>query len=518
MMMVLVAVAMATILATAYLASRDNSIFIGDNVERAAQSRWAALSALQTGRAILETKKPWRTTHTAGKLLDNYPLAGAMVTLEARDLETFSPPSATTEYVELTATAIVDGVTQIAVARAYVPLQTSGIVSVDHNEFAIFAVDDILLAAQATVTRWPLAAQSALGRRIHMGTASQSSGSVQINDDAVVVDGTLLYELGASGTLLINNSPLSIEKIAMADEIPAPAAPDTGVANPQTTSTDLDVDGTTYSISSTRRYWDGDVDNGTLTLNGDITVVFEDDLYVVNNSTIRVNGNVKLVVFDDLTMSNNGAIELIGNATLTLFFGDRIIMTNSYIGEDRIANERDNSGYAPLIDVNRIGIFSIDDSSGSDRYFRLTQNSVVKGVIYSPTMDFEIHDDSALYGRVTGLDITIDGNGALFYDHALDPRNGYTNPESDLFLASNGDIASQFQSLSSLNPTPLTNAADALALHVVAFGQTYGTTPPPPEDPPVPPTQPTPRTVPVEFTITSFGTDMLQVEDELAGM
>ncbi len=518
MMMVLVAIAMATILATAYLASRDNSAPIGNNVERATQSRWAALSALQIGRAILETKKPWRTSHTAGKLLDNYPVAGAMVTLEARDLETLGPPTAGTRYVELTATATVNGVTQVAVARAYVPFVTSGIVSVDHNELAIFAQDDILLSANATVTRWPLATQSALGLRINLGTQSQSSGSVQINDSAVIVDGTLFYEAGASGTLLINSSPLAIEQVAMADEIPAPDAPDTGVADPPTTSSDLDVDGSTSTISSNRRYWDGDVDNGTLNLNGNITVVIENDLMIVNNSTVRINGNVKLVVFDDLTMSNNGAIELMGNSTLKLFFGDRIVLTNSYIGEDRIGNERDNSGYAPLIDVNRILVFDIDNTSGTDRHFRLTQNSVVKGVVYAPTMDFEVHDNSALYGRATGMDVTLDGSGALFYDHALDPRNGYTNLGSDLFVSVNGDIVSQFESLSSLNATPLTNAADALDLHAIAFGQTYGTTPPPPPDPPLPPDQPTPRTVTVEFTITSFGTDMFQAEEDTAGM
>ena len=53
MMLVLVSVALATILASAYLASRDNSVVIGRNCTAAASARWSALSALETSFVLL---------------------------------------------------------------------------------------------------------------------------------------------------------------------------------------------------------------------------------------------------------------------------------------------------------------------------------------------------------------------------------------------------------------------------------------------------------------------------------
>ena len=49
MMLVLISLALATILASAYLASRDNSLAIGRNATASAAARWAALSALEIG-------------------------------------------------------------------------------------------------------------------------------------------------------------------------------------------------------------------------------------------------------------------------------------------------------------------------------------------------------------------------------------------------------------------------------------------------------------------------------------
>ena len=67
MLLVLVSLMLATIMATAYLASRDNSLPIGDNIEAATAARWAALSALDTTQALLETETDWRTADPQGR-------------------------------------------------------------------------------------------------------------------------------------------------------------------------------------------------------------------------------------------------------------------------------------------------------------------------------------------------------------------------------------------------------------------------------------------------------------------
>ncbi|MCZ6811090.1 MAG: hypothetical protein O7D97_03725, partial [Planctomycetota bacterium] len=98
MLLVLVGLMIGTILATAYLASRDNSAAIGENIAAAARARWGAASALELGIAIMQTQTDWRTSHINGKLLDDYSfLAGATIDLDIIDLQTALPPTAESE-------------------------------------------------------------------------------------------------------------------------------------------------------------------------------------------------------------------------------------------------------------------------------------------------------------------------------------------------------------------------------------------------------------------------------------
>ena len=121
----------ATILTTAYLASRDNSALIGDNVADSAAARWAAESGLEMGAALLETEVDWRTMHDNGKLLDDLAVSGGSVDLDVVDLLTGTPPTTLTEHVQLTSIATVDGVQQTSVATAWVPAPTTSGADID---------------------------------------------------------------------------------------------------------------------------------------------------------------------------------------------------------------------------------------------------------------------------------------------------------------------------------------------------------------------------------------------------
>lgn len=509
MMLVLVSVVMATILATAYLASRDNSAPISNNIANAASARWAALSGLQTAVAILQTETDWRTNHVNGKLLDNYPLAGALVTVELRDIVLDGPPTSTSENLEVSVTADVAGITQVAVATAFVPLVTPGnALCNDLREFAIF-VDDLTMSDQATVTRWPMAPQTALGRRVLIGTQSTSSGSIQLGDSAACLDTTLYYEAGASASMFVNSTATPVDLVALPDEIPMPYAPGPGVTYPSTTSSDLDLDEDVRVYTSNKRYDDVTLLDSQMTLQGNVTFIVEDDSSI-EGSTIYIDGNVTMVLFDDVYMTMESSIELLAGAKLAIYFGDEFELHDGYIGDVRPDDVRDNSGTAPAMDLTRIVMYSIDNSDGDSRYLHLSQNSVVKGTIYAPTMDVRIEDDSALYGSVACDDMVMTENAALFYDHALDLRTGYSNTASPLF-ESDGDIKSTFLTLGQFNPAVLESIAGAMNIQIMAFGETYG--PAPADPPPPPPEAPTPRPVPVTFHIVSFGTDMHLAEE-----
>jgi len=520
MMMVLVSLALATILSTAYLASRDNSLAIGLNSTAAARARWAALSALEMAVAVLQTETDWRNNHTNGVLLDSYPLAGATITITVRDMETDAPPTDTSEYLELTATASVDidndgradGVQETRI-EAYVPRVAGSRVAIDLAEFAIFVEDDIILNDSTTVARWATAPLSDLGRRIRLGTQATASSSVDVRDTAVCIDTTVYYETGASAALVANATGPSIIEVDQPFRIPLWPGPGPGVPDPGgPTPPDLEPDaGDSVTITTDRRFDEIIVEEAELTLQGDITVVCDDLLEIDDQSKCYIDGNVTLITFGDLEVKDDSFIELLDGATLTVFVGDDVVIRDGYIGEQRPDNDRDHTGNAPYMDPLRIRYYSIDHTSVDNHTWILEDNSVIKGSIHGQPIQLRVNYNSAVYGRVAVRDVRFTGNSGLFYDHALDEQQGYTNPDSLLIDGSTGDLDSAFLGLTWLDPASLQALADATETVIHANGAAIAPTTSGPVDPPSP-GAPTPRTVQVHYEITTFGMDMGQWE------
>ncbi len=450
MLLVIISLMMATIMATAYLASRDNSAAIGQNIASAAAARWSATTGLQLGLTVFETETDWRTNHINGKLLDDYLMDGALIDLDIIDLATGQPPTDKAEYIRLTSTAVVDDVQQVATAVAYVPLYYDTSVSVDLSEFAIFTANDLELSDDAVVTRWPTAPLADLGLRIAVGTQAVDSASINLLDNAAAIDTTVYHDPGASAALIANNSGSSVEQVALSGAIPMPAAPDSGVVEPDDDDDDDDDSenpsvntmGATITVGSSGR-WNEVIHTGSqVTFQGDITLITDNDCKLLAGSKLLIDGNVTLVVFGDLIMDDS-AIELMPGSTLDIYVRGAMMLTDSYIGDERVDNARDNSGNAPYMDPDRVQIYSLPPNQND---WSLKKNSVVKASIYAPGYAMEIADDSAVYGRVAASELTIKNQGALFYDHSLDSRNGYTNTESELYNA-DGTLISELSLL-----------------------------------------------------------------------
>lgn len=506
MLLVMVSLMMATIMATAYLASRDNSAAIGQNITSAAAARWSTTTGLQLGIAIFQTETDWRTAHNKGKLLDDYRIGAALIDLDIIDLATDQPPTVEAQYIRLTSTATVDGIEQVAIAMAYVPLDYDSAVSVDLSEFAIFTAGYLELSGDAILTRWPMAPLADMGRRIAVGTQAVDPSSIDLIGNAAAIDTTVYHDSGASGALITNSSGSSVDQVELSGSIPMPAAPDPGVTEPEDPSpnSSLDTVGETITYTADGR-WDQVTDeNSQVTLHGDITLVTDHDRRLLVGTVLRIDGNVTLVVFGDLIMDNS-AIELLPGSTLDMYVRGAIELRDSYIGDERVDNARDNSGNARYMDPDRVQIYSL----GSDQNdWLLRNNSVVKASIYAPGYAMEIADDSAVYGRVAAGELRIKDQGALFYDHSLDSRNGYTNTDSKIYDA-DGMLISELDLLSSLNDSDLQSFADAIGTDVEAQGDriisttstAIATAEPLPD-------APTPRPVPVKYEIMSFGTDV----------
>jgi hypothetical protein len=506
MLLVLISLMMATVLATSYVSSRDNSTSIGRNAAAAATARWAAESGMDFTAVILQTEASWRTSHIAGRLISNQPLAGALVTIDLLDMETNQPPSSATENVKITVTAAVDGMKQTAVAMARVPPGTSDAVDVDLSEFAIFASERLDMSDRATLARWPRAPLQAWGQRIMVGTQALGASSIALVNDAAAVDATVFASPGASNFLVSLAAGQTPEKVVLPDPVPMPAPPASNVANPGAAQPDITQNGGTLIVNANARHNVLDVRNaGTRHLRGNITVITDDDLRVRENAKLLIDGNIKVVVFGDLIL-DSGAIELRPGAILNLYVrgnsGNAFDITDGYIGEQRSNGTRDASGAAPYMNPERVSIWSM---AGSSPTWRMVNNSVVKGSIYAPHAgDFRIEGQSAIYGRIASTRVAVSSDAAIFYDPALNDGVGFTEPTSALYSA--GRLRSQFATLASLDSAVIQAAADATNLLVkTVFGLLTPSGYSPTGPGAVAPTDPTPRPLRIRMQRISVG-------------
>jgi hypothetical protein len=121
-----------------------------------------------------------------------------------------------------------------------------------------------------------------------------------------------------------------------------------------------------------------------------------------------------------------------------------------------------------------------------------------------------IEGQSAIYGRLASRTVKMTDDAALFYDHSLDRRRGYTNPNSWLY-DTDGRIKSAYLNLASLDASSLQSAAlstDAIVLGVTFNQMNYQPATPADSGETPGADDPTPRPVPIEFSIVAFSSDV----------
>ncbi len=512
MLLVLISMAMATILTVAYLASRDNSAAIGENVASSSSARWTAVSGLDIGVAVLQTKTNWRTDHIAGKLVDDYTIDGVTLDIDITDIETGKPPTDKSRYIQLVSTALAAGIEQTATAVADVPLpEDDNVAAVDLSEFAIFATDKIVLQNDAVVTRWPQAPLTALGKPVSLGTQASGASSIELQNNAAAVDAIVYTPPDASNTLVFNATGPEVGTTKLEDTIPVPTEPDPGVEWPKVTDSYINVyrSGTYVAVN------DAVVRTGSITFEhgavshwiGDVTVIANHNVSINSDSAIIVEGDATLICFEDLDI-NRGSIQVLDDSTLTIYVLDDLILNNGYIGDGPYDydTDRDNSGDADWIDPSKIQIYGIETAE-RDSNWDLNHTSVIKASIYAPSVPtFTVRDTSALYGRILAQEITAKNHSAIFYDHSLDSGNGYTNPLSELFDG-DGNIKDAFKAITTLSGADV-NAAAAAADIGIKVGDIEYNWPEVVVPVPTPAGQSTPRPVMITYEFESFGADI----------
>lgn len=518
MVLVLVTLATATILASAYLSSRDNSSRIGQNLAAASTARWSAVGGLDLATSIMETETDWRTAHTNGRMLDGVTLGPARVTVDVADLETGDPPTAESTYFLIDVAADVGGVIERVEAMAHAPLQGDAVtIDIGLTEFAVAAVNAIELNDQATVATWP-AAPSFAGSAPPALAALDPAASVRLSPDSAAIDATIFLPPGAPGTMVSGSglvppeeTSLDVQPVVMAPPVPTAGLPGSEFAVGEMSGG--------FNLTWSQDQWFPSIRYHRLSLGpgaqynlrDGMTVVSDESLELSRGSRITATGDGEIVVWGTLKL-DGAAIDLItDDSTMTFYVSGDVVINDSTIGDLHPGVPGDGlpaSGTAGYIDPERIRIYSIP-TENPVAIWNLTGGTTVKGTVFAPNVEFRLNETAALYGAATADRVTIEQDAAIYYPPTLNSGRGYAAADSPINAdATIGAILDAVPPMSwELSDADAAWLAETAGVHVrlgddqVVRSMTIAEVPPTV----VSNTTPTPRTQPVARFTTSAG-------------
>lgn len=507
MLLVLISLMTATVLTAAYLASRDNSGAIGENIAHASAARWGAASGLDIALSMLETEADWRAAHNNGLLVPSYPLGQCLIDLSISDLENGAPPSADTTYARAFATATANDIEHEASASIIVPV--SHVANVDLAEFALFAAGSLELKNRAQLIRWSEAPLSDLRLPISVGTLADHMGAVSLSSSTIAMDSSVWLPPGATANTVSNSSPLEVYGVFMEDAVALPAPPQPVVSGLEWWLLGLNHNTTYVLVNYNLRLTSADVVGSvTMSYTNPLALIIDGDLTIADHSRLRISGsNATIIVHGNLRIEGSGRIDVDSDTNLRIFVGGDVDIRNTgYLGETggRFSGpNNDGLGHAR---TSRIHLMSME--SGSELDWRIRNSSLVKATLYAPNARVRIANLARLCGRVVAGRIELSEDAVVYYDHALDRRTGYTNLASPIY-DSDGRVKSDFANLQSLDPADLAALASSQDIKVRAINRSYGTSP---LAAATPPDEATPRPVPVTLNRLAYNTSVLSWE------
>ncbi len=513
--LVIVAVAAAAVIGSAYVASQLNAPQIVGNVNAGIEARYIADSGADLATAIMECETfDWRTAQAAGVLVNNLPLGNGNVTILVKDVSGANPDS-TCEYPVVVSRGASRGMKQTVGMQVRTPRPSVAQqnVDVDLSEFAAFGAQSIDVVS-GWIARWPASPMADVGLPVKVGTNAITAGSLRIKDAAAAPD-TVGYVMqsAAAGTITdATNGPAPIRRIDFSKTetviLPAPPTPD--LSNLLwATKLNVNINSVmTMTPVADRRYTFITINGGDLTLDlggASRTMAMSSALTIQNNGVLRVtNGHLNLVVLGQFSLWSNSAIEIAPGASLTVYAGGTIYVDSSVLGlpVSVLSAPLDaRKGLADYYDPAQCTIYRITSINSVDptpldadnaaawvwsdntvKSWLISPNSFVCGRIYGPNkVSLSVDNNSAIFGNAVAKNIVVAGNSAIYYDHCLDEQLGYTNPDGALYAAPL-DLRDDIRLLL----TDLNNSTLGSILALLSGG-------PPPPPVAIDPSAPTPR-------------------------
>jgi hypothetical protein len=249
------------------------------------------------------------------------------------------------------------------------------------EDFAIFCKNALTLKSKCTVGGFNSDDPSDTDVDVKIGTQSASSNAIDIKNNTDINADIFIGPGGNPDTVIKSKDLLDIdgEIFVMPKDFYLPP-----IAPPDYTASKGSISGNNITLNTS--------DSGKYT-----------DISISNNGTLTIDGNLTLYVTGDIDLKNNTEVKIENDATLELYFDGDISANNS----SGINNES-------RIPAN-VKIYG----TGTDQNIDIKNSADLYAVIYAPHADMTVNNSGQAYGSFITGTFELKNSGQVYYDEAL---------------------------------------------------------------------------------------------------
>ncbi|MEX0653421.1 MAG: hypothetical protein WD534_01030 [Phycisphaeraceae bacterium] len=389
LMLVVVALVMATMLAVPFLAAQSTSSAVGQNIARHSQAQAVAESGLELTLAYIHAQPDWRQAQQPGAWLDDYAFADGTIDVhvESEDEEatTLDGP------VIVTSTGFHRGVSHTVHARVEGSAPTGG----GLLPYGLAVAESVTMTGNVLVnamdSRVDTYSPWAPGNG-HATVATNATGNNQFSiTGSSTVDGDVLVGHGGNASQIIKTTGTA-SVTGDADSLDEPMTlPSVTLPSPLPAS----QGDASFSSWGVETLTDGTYHYDAFAVSGSLTVHIEGDVVIVADDLFQLAGSSSLILQPD--------------ATLTVY-ADRYRFT----GNVRIKHQNHHDPTATRL--YQTGTADLD----------VVGSAELAASIVAPDAQLDLRGNARLFGAFQGDSVSLKGSARFTQDHALLEGGGGT--------------------------------------------------------------------------------------------